>query len=102
MHSALVQARAINRDCVAAALTFPAPPPARRYLHSALVQTRAINRDCDVHKRQALAYFGMESGLTLALSIFVNMAVVCVFAAGFYGRGIQDIGLENAGEYLGR
>lgn len=33
--------------------------------------------------------------------MFINLFVTCVFAAGFYGRGIEDIGLENAGQYLG-
>lgn len=35
------------------------------------------------------------------VSVFINMFVTCVFAAGFYGAALQDIGLENAGQYLG-
>ena len=30
------------------------------------------------------------------------MFVTCIFAAGFYGKGQEDIGLANAGEYLGQ
>lgn len=39
------------------------------------------------------------------MSVLINTCVVCVFAAGYYGRGVvaaDDIGLENAGQYLGR
>ena len=34
--------------------------------------------------------------------MLVNTFVICVFAAGFYGKGVDDIGLETAGQYLGR
>jgi len=35
--------------------------------------------------------------LCLQVSVFINMFVTGVFAAGFYGQALQDIGLENAG-----
>jgi hypothetical protein len=38
----------------------------------------------------------------LQISVFINMFVTCVFAAGFYGKGEEDIGLANAGQYLGQ
>lgn len=47
------------------------------------------------------------SRLTLFLSspqaaVFINVFVVSVFAAGFYGTAAADaVGLQNAGQYLG-
>lgn len=81
--------------------------PANLYLHSALVQTRKLRAPDAAHRREALAYFGLESLLALAVSVLINACVVCVFAAGYYGpRAVggeaDDIGLENAGQYLGR
>ncbi|WIA40896.1 hypothetical protein OEZ86_004557 [Tetradesmus obliquus] len=75
--------------------------PHNIYLHSALVQTRALRHDDEAHKKEALVYYGLESALSLLVSVFINMFVTCVFAAGFYGKALQDIGLENAGQYLG-
>lgn len=75
--------------------------PHNIYLHSALVQTRALRNEDEQHKREALVYYGIESALSLLVSVFINMFVTGVFAAGFYGQALQDIGLENAGVYLG-
>ncbi|KAF6254916.1 natural resistance-associated macrophage protein-domain-containing protein [Scenedesmus sp. NREL 46B-D3] len=75
--------------------------PHNIYLHSALVQTRTLRHDDDAHKKEALVYYGLESALSLLVSVFINAFVTCVFAAGFYGKALQDIGLENAGQYLG-
>ena len=38
------------------------------------------------------------------LAVFINLFVVAVFAHGFYDRddAPQEIGLENAGQYLGQ
>jgi natural resistance-associated macrophage protein len=41
------------------------------------------------------------AGFIAQVSVFINMFVTCVFAAGFYGKALQDIGLENAGQFLG-
>eukprot|EP00879_Flechtneria_rotunda_P032602 GHRR01035837.1.p1 GENE.GHRR01035837.1~~GHRR01035837.1.p1 ORF type:complete len:102 (+),score=32.45 GHRR01035837.1:313-618(+) len=38
----------------------------------------------------------------MQVSVFINMFVTGVFAAGFHGQALQDIGLENAGMYLGK
>ena len=36
------------------------------------------------------------------MAVFINLFVVAVFARGFYGRDdVPEIGLENAGQYLG-
>eukprot|EP00775_Hariotina_reticulata_P007643 gene7643-7845_t len=76
--------------------------PHNIYLHSALVMSRPLQRNDEQHKREALVYYGIESGMSLLVSVFINMFVTGVFAAGFYGQALQDIGLENAGQYLGR
>lgn len=39
--------------------------PHNLYLHSALVQTRALRAPDEGHRREALAYFGLESALSL-------------------------------------
>ncbi|KAI8476617.1 MAG: natural resistance-associated macrophage protein-domain-containing protein [Monoraphidium minutum] len=76
--------------------------PHNLYLHSALVQTRRLRAQDEGHRREALAYFGLESALSLGVSVLINTCVVCVFAAGYFGRPeVEDIGLENAGQYLG-
>lgn len=53
-------------------------------------------------KREAMAYFSIESAVALALSLLINVWVVSVFARGFAGDDNEAIGLENAGTYLGR
>ncbi|DBA97780.1 hypothetical protein WJX82_010819 [Trebouxia sp. C0006] len=75
--------------------------PHNIYLHSALVQSRDISRTKVARKKEAIAYFSMESALALLISLFINLCVVNVFAKGFYGKGAGDIGLKNAGDYLG-
>ena len=52
--------------------------------------------------KEAVAYFNIESGIALAVSLVINIFVLSVFAKGFYGREQGDIGLENAGQFLGR
>lgn len=52
-------------------------------------------------KKEAIAYFSIESAAALLISLFINLCVVSVFAKGFYGKGASDIGLINAGTYLG-
>ncbi|KAL3160417.1 hypothetical protein ABBQ32_010741 [Trebouxia sp. C0010 RCD-2024] len=75
--------------------------PHNIYLHSALVQSRDINRAQVARKKEAIAYFSIESALALLISLFINLCVVSVFAKGFYGKEAGDIGLKNAGDYLG-
>lgn len=41
--------------------------PHNLYLHSALVQTRSLRAPDDAHRREALAYFGLESALSLGV-----------------------------------
>ena len=62
---------------------------------------RDINRAQVARKKEAIAYFSIESALALLISLFINLCVVSVFAKGFYGKEAGDIGLKNAGDYLG-
>ncbi|GAX76360.1 hypothetical protein CEUSTIGMA_g3806.t1 [Chlamydomonas eustigma] len=77
--------------------------PHNIYLHSALVQSRKAFSTTDDCKKEAILYFNIESALSLLSSIFINLYVVGVFAHGFYDMdgAPEEIGLENAGKYLG-
>jgi natural resistance-associated macrophage protein len=39
--------------------------PHNIYLHSALVMSRPLQRNDEQHKREALVYYGIESGMSL-------------------------------------
>ncbi|EFJ51763.1 hypothetical protein VOLCADRAFT_56724, partial [Volvox carteri f. nagariensis] len=86
---------------VAVALLGSLIMPHNIYLHSALVQTRRLGSDAPGAKREALTYFGIESALSLVVAVVINLFITAVFAAGFYGADLPDIGLQNAGRYLG-
>ncbi|CAK0786787.1 hypothetical protein CVIRNUC_010001 [Coccomyxa viridis] len=75
--------------------------PANFYLHSALVHSRKIDTSKDARKKEAIGYYRIESAIALFCALLINIFVVSVFARGFYGKGDVDIGLENAGAYLG-
>jgi natural resistance-associated macrophage protein len=60
--------------------------PHNTFLHSALVQSRALEDRVEA-RRDALRYYRIESGLSLAVSVGINACVVSVFAAGFHGGG---------------
>ena len=87
---------------IAAALVGSVLMPHNVFLHSALVLTRT--RDATVttpHKRRALWYLGTDSAIALLLSLAINVAVVAVFAKGFYGQpGAGQAGLTTAGAML--
>ncbi|KXZ51426.1 hypothetical protein GPECTOR_12g388 [Gonium pectorale] len=87
---------------VAVALMGSLIMPHNIYLHSALVQSRRLASDRPAAKREALTYFGIESALSLVVAVVINLFITAVFAAGFYGRDLPDIGLQNAGRYLGQ
>lgn len=63
-------------------------------------QCRKIQSSVVGRKKEAAAYFYIESGVALLVSLFINVFVVSVFGKGFYGKE-GDIGLENAGHFLG-
>ena len=49
--------------------------PHNIYLHSALVQTRRLHRDTEAHRREALMYYSLESGISLLVSRLGYIAV---------------------------
>ena len=58
---------------------------------------------CQVDRRnrpavhEANIYNAIESSFSLLVSYTINMAVICVFAAGFYGTvGADDLGIYRA------
>lgn len=63
--------------------------------------SRKIESGQVARKREAMAYYRIESGLALFCALLINICVVAVFARGFYGTEGIEIGLENAGAYLG-
>lgn len=86
--------------------------PHNIFLHSALVQSRDVDRTKTWKVKQAAYYFSIEAALALLVSFLINMAVVSVFAAGFFdpecakikkamvNGECDDIGLMGAGEAL--
>lgn len=74
--------------------------PHNLFLHSALVRSRTTVHG--VTTREASRYFALEATVALTASLCINVFVVSVFAKGFFGKQIQDLGLQNAGEYLGQ
>eukprot|EP00931_Biecheleriopsis_adriatica_P048583 TRINITY_DN28082_c0_g1_i1.p1 TRINITY_DN28082_c0_g1~~TRINITY_DN28082_c0_g1_i1.p1 ORF type:complete len:524 (-),score=90.01 TRINITY_DN28082_c0_g1_i1:92-1663(-) len=73
--------------------------PHNLFLHSALVQSRVVP---DGGEREAITLFTVESTAAIITSLMINTFVVAVFAKGFFGApDTDDIGLANAGSYLG-
>lgn len=62
---------------------------------------RKINTTLVGRKKEAVNYFNIESAIALFVSLIINVFVLSVFAKGFYGKAEGDIGLENAGQFLG-
>eukprot|EP00742_Colponemidia_sp_Colp-10_P009305 GILJ01010136.1.p1 GENE.GILJ01010136.1~~GILJ01010136.1.p1 ORF type:complete len:526 (-),score=73.23 GILJ01010136.1:169-1746(-) len=77
--------------------------PHNIYFHSALVQSRRVDRNRPDKVQEANKYFAIESGISLLISFIINLAVVAVFANGFYNNPKyigKDVGLEDAGDAL--
>jgi natural resistance-associated macrophage protein len=89
----------------AAALIGSILMPHNLFLHSALVHNRALPpSDRMAPLRETLRYYNLEAALALCVTLMINTSVISVFARGFYHGGdrtTEDIGLENAGQYLG-
>jgi natural resistance-associated macrophage protein len=79
--------------------------PHNLFLHSALVHNRALPATHRASSlRETLRYYNIEAAVALAVTLMINTSVISVFARGFYkeeGSSTDDIGLENAGQYLG-
>jgi len=74
--------------------------PHNIFLHSALVQSRKIDLAQVGAKREAILYNAVESALSLSITVFINIFVMAVFAAGFHARHVAeglDVGLSTAG-----
>lgn len=89
----------------AAALIGSILMPHNLFLHSALVHNRALppsHRTAPL--RETLRYYNFEAAFALCVTLMINTSVISVFARGFYQGDEstkEDIGLENAGQYLG-
>ena len=59
--------------------------PHNIYLHSALVRSRKVDRNDAKQISEANMYFFIEAAIALFVSLVINVFVVCVFAAGFFG-----------------
>lgn len=75
--------------------------PHNIYLHSAVVLSRDVNRSSAASIREAMFYFGVEVAFTLMITVVINLCIISVFASAFSGSAFEDIGLMNAGRYLG-
>eukprot|EP01025_Chloroclados_australasicus_P039390 TRINITY_DN4074_c0_g1_i1.p1 TRINITY_DN4074_c0_g1~~TRINITY_DN4074_c0_g1_i1.p1 ORF type:complete len:657 (-),score=91.20 TRINITY_DN4074_c0_g1_i1:420-2138(-) len=75
--------------------------PHNIFLHSSLVLSRKIDTTSDGAKSEAIKYNAVESAVSLAITVVINLSVMSVFAAGFHGKDIDDVGLSTAGRYLG-
>jgi len=58
--------------------------PHNIFLHSGLSKSRAVRRSDELHVHQANKYNAMDAALALAVSFFVNAALVSTFANGFF------------------
>ena len=76
--------------------------PHNLYLHSALVMSRDIDRSRPYKIREANWYFALEAAMALFVSLLINMAVVSVFARGFYSESCESfqstLTLEPSGD----
>lgn len=73
--------------------------PHNIFLHSALVQSRKIDTSHVGAKREAILYNAIESGVSLAITVVINLFVMSVFAVGFHGSvDVDQVGLSTAGK----
>ncbi|KDD76937.1 natural resistance-associated macrophage protein [Helicosporidium sp. ATCC 50920] len=74
--------------------------PHNLYLHSSLVHTRC-ERASHLSPRRALNFVGAETAIALFISLVINVIIIAVFAATFFGTvEAGAVGLGNAGDYL--
>jgi natural resistance-associated macrophage protein 2 len=73
--------------------------PHNMFLHSALVQDPRMPSVTCGDKREAIWYNGIESAVSLLITVVINLALMAVFASGFYNQdhGIKEVGLSTAG-----
>jgi natural resistance-associated macrophage protein len=51
-------------------------------------------------KQRHIFYYNLETILAFSTALSINTAIISIFAYGFYGKQVE-LGLENAGHYLG-
>lgn len=61
--------------------------PHNLYLHSSLSQTRKIDRSDDKEVKKALKFSALDSNIQLTIAFIINMLLLLVGAAMFFGRG---------------
>lgn len=74
--------------------------PHNIFLHSALVQTRRVDPRDARKVREANTYFALEAGGALFVSFLINLAVLGVFAKGFFSpdctASYDTVGVNSA------
>ena len=70
--------------------------PHNLFLHSALVLSREIDRSKKKNIREANFYFSIEAAISLSVSFFINMSVICTFAFWHLSGKANEITLQNA------
>lgn len=71
--------------------------PHNIFLHSALVQTKPIDRTNQIKVSEASFYYSVEAAIALFVSFLTNLAVLTVFATGFYSAACASQGLAEVG-----
>jgi manganese transport protein len=73
--------------------------PHNLYLHSSIVQSRQYERS-EQGKRQAIRFSRLDVIGALAIATFVNGAILVLAASTFHGKGLGEVGLEDAYQLL--
>jgi len=73
--------------------------PHNLYLHSALVKSRRYERS-EQGMRQAIKFSRLDVMIALSLAIFVNGAILILAASTFHGKGLGEVGIEDAYQLL--
>ena len=73
--------------------------PHNLYLHSAMVRSRRYDRTAS-GLRQAIRFSRIDVVAALALAVFVNAAILMLAASTFHGRGLGEVGIEDAYQLL--
>lgn len=70
--------------------------PHNLFLHSALVLSRELDRSDKKNIKEANFYFSLEAMISLSVSFFINMSVICTFAYWHLSEKGQNITLQTA------
>ena len=70
--------------------------PHNLFLHSSLVLSREIDRSKKRNIKEANFYFSLEATISLSVSFFINMSVICTFAYWHLRGDGHDITLQTA------